>query len=88
MTASQATPLFTATEIRSYLPSGWGIPPGTQGQVDARTGRWSLDVYDGADNTWRIEVDARSGADRLEALRAAIDQVQRKGLGRKSMWIG
>jgi hypothetical protein len=88
MTASPATPLFTATEIRSSLPSGWNITPGSEGRVDPRTGRWSIDVYDGADNTWTIEVEPAAGAARLEALRAAIDRVQRKGLGRKSVWIG
>jgi len=88
MSASQATPLFTATEIRSYLPSGWGIAPGERGRVDPRSGRWSIEVYDGADNTWTIQIDAQAGAGRLEALRAAIDKVQRKGLGRKSIWIG
>jgi hypothetical protein len=88
MSASPPTPLFTATEIRSFLPSGWGIPPGTLGQVDPRTGRWSIDVYDGADNTWRIEVDPAAGTGRLDALRAAIDRVQRKGLGRKSVLLG
>lgn len=86
-----ASPLaYTEIEIRSYLPSGWGIARGGGGRWDPRSGRFSVQVYDGADNTWEIAVDAAQAgkAGRLEALRAAIDRVQRKGLGRKSVMLG
>lgn len=88
--STAASPLtYTEIEIRSYLPSGWGIAPGG-GRWDPRSGRFSVQVYDGADNTWEIAVDAEKAgkAGRLEALRAAIDRVQRKGLGRKSVMLG
>ncbi|KAB2967187.1 MAG: hypothetical protein F9K18_04575 [Thermoanaerobaculia bacterium] len=80
---------YTETEIRSFLPSGWGIVRGAAGRLDPRSGRWSIEVYDSADNVWSIHVEpdaARGG--RLEALRAVIDRIQRKGLGRKSVLLG
>ena len=81
---------FTETEVRSYLPSGWGIVPGAAGRRDAASGSWSIDVYDGADNTWKLEVAGAAAAaeGRLAALQAAVRRLERKALGRKSVLFG
>jgi hypothetical protein len=91
MPETPASPLsYIDTETRSLLPSGWGIRPGSSGRWDPKAGRWSIEVYDGADNVWTIAVESsvagRMG--RLEALRAAIERLQRKQLGRKSVISG
>lgn len=81
---------YTELEIRSYLPSGWGIPPGSSGGWNAEQNRWSIEVYDGADNLWTVAVagaDADEG-ERIGALKAAIDRLTRKQLGRKSILSG
>jgi hypothetical protein len=81
---------YTDVEIRSYLPSGWGIVPGVAGAWDADARRWAVAVYDGADTTWTVavEADAAAALGRLEALKAAIDRLTRKALGRKSVITG
>jgi len=89
--ATTVAPLtYTDIEVRSYLPSGWGIVAGQAGHWDAAEGRWSIRIYDGADNTWTIAIGgadaARAG--RLDALRQAIDRLTRKSLGRKSILSG
>jgi hypothetical protein len=87
--AAKSAPLsFTDVEVRSYLPSGWGIVPGERGRWSAAEGTWSLPVYDGADNVWTIVVRGADADDRLGALRASIEKIQRKGLGRKSIISG
>ncbi|MCM2270844.1 MAG: hypothetical protein NDJ75_12135 [Thermoanaerobaculia bacterium] len=81
---------YTDVEIRSYLPSGWGISPGSQGGWNAEQKRWSIEVYDGADNQWTVAVagaDADAGG-RIAALKTAIDRLTRKQLGRKSILSG
>ncbi len=91
MAETPAPPLsYIDTETRGLLPSGWGIQPGASGRWDPKAGRWSLEVYDGADNVWTIAVEAGAAArvGRLDALRAAIDRLQRKQLGRKSVISG
>jgi hypothetical protein len=57
---------------------------------DAAARRWAVDVYDGADTTWMIAVagDEAAKQGRLEALKAAIDRLSRKSLGRKSVITG
>ena len=80
---------YSEVEIRSYLPSGWGIVPGASGHWDAARGAWSIDVYDGADNTWTVTVPGEAAAkDRLGAFNAEIARLQRKQLGRKSVLTG
>ena len=81
---------YTETEVRSYLPSGWGIVAGATGRRDAASRTWSIDVYDGADNTWKLEVagDAASAEGRLAALQTAVRRLERKALGRKSVLFG
>jgi hypothetical protein len=89
MSATAGPPTYTEAEVRSFLPSGWGIVRGSVGRSDSRTGRWAIEVYDGADNAWTIEVEASAASgDRLQALATAIDRIQRKGLGRKSVLLG
>jgi hypothetical protein len=82
--------LYTETEVRSYLPSGWGIVPGASGRWIPKQGLWTIEVYDGADNTWRLEVPNPSAAKdgRLPALRAAVVRLERRALGRKSVLSG
>lgn len=81
---------YTDLELRSYLPSGWNLLPGASGAWHADRGSWQIDVYDGADNSWTISVagDEATASGRLEALKAAIDRLDRKALGRKSILTG
>ncbi|MCB9378019.1 MAG: hypothetical protein H6511_04565 [Holophagales bacterium] len=82
--------VYTELEIRSYLPSGWGIHDARSGRWDAKEASWGVDVYDGADNVWKLEVAGADAAKagRLEALKASIDKIERKALGRKSVITG
>lgn len=82
--------LYTETEIRGCLPSGWGIVPEAGGRWDAKKGFWTIEVYDGADNTWRLEVPHASASKdgRLAALQAAVGRLERSALGRKSIFSG
>jgi hypothetical protein len=88
--AETSSPLtFTDVEVRSYLPTGWGIRPGARGRWDGKRRRWTIEVYDGADNVWTVAVDGKGKpADRLEALRLEIDRLFREALGRKSIITG
>jgi len=89
VSASTSRVSYSEVEIRSYLPSGWGIVPGASGSWDAARGAWSIDIYDGADNVWTITVPAEAAAkDRLGAFNAEIARLQRKALGRKSILTG
>jgi len=88
MSAKSAPLSYTDIEVRSCLPSGWGIVPGERGRWSAADGIWKLPVYDGADNVWTIAVSGAAAADRMAALKASIDTIQRKGLGRKSVISG
>ncbi|MFN7940693.1 MAG: hypothetical protein U0X73_03795 [Thermoanaerobaculia bacterium] len=89
MAKSSRPVTYTSAEIRGFLPSGWGIVGEAAGRWNAAEGVWSLEIYDGADNTWtlRVEGHAASGQ-RLPALAAAVDRVVRKGLGKKSFLTG
>jgi len=82
--------LYTATEVKSFLPSGWGLLGGGSGRWDAEKNGWSIEVYDGADNAWTIEVRSEEarGDQRLPALKRAIDRIAVKSLGRKSVLTG
>jgi hypothetical protein len=90
MSASPRPLGYTDIEIRSYLPSGWGIPPGGTGRWSADAGQWAIEVYDGADNLWTVAVTnaAAAKSDRMTALKLAIDRLCRKQLGRKSILSG
>ena len=88
--AAPSSILFTETEVRSYLPSGWRIVAGSVGRWDGSQEAWAIDVYDGADNVWKLEVAGDTARDdgRLAALQAAVRRLERKKLGRKSILTG
>ena len=90
MAATSRPITYTEVEVRSQLPSGWGIAGGSAGRWDPQAGSWSVDLNDGADNSWTVTVSAaeieKSG--RPEALAAKIRQLERKALGRKSVISG
>lgn len=74
---------FTEIEIRSYLPSGWGIGPQGTGTWNAGKSTFELEVYDPAENLWPLAVTGKSAAasGRLEALKASVDKLYRQALG-------
>jgi len=89
--AATAKPIsYTDVEIRSYLPSGWGIVPGRTSQWNPEKRAWSVEVYDGAHHVWQVEVGADDAerAGRFPALKSAIGGLDRKALGRKSILTG
>ncbi|MEO7795146.1 MAG: hypothetical protein ABIV06_10270 [Thermoanaerobaculia bacterium] len=73
---------FTDIELRSYLPSGWGIRPNGVGSWDAAKSTYQIEVYDGTDNLWPLQVTAKAAAasGRLEALKASVDKLYRQAL--------
>lgn len=74
---------FTDIEIRSYLPSGWGIRPNGTGTWDAGNSTYKIEVYDSTDNLWPLKVTGKEAAaqGRLPALKASVDLLYRKALG-------
>jgi hypothetical protein len=74
---------YTETEIRSFLPTGWGLIGEPQGSWDAKKKVWRATVLDNVDFDWPVEVkpDEASKLGRLEALRQAMDRVYRERLG-------
>ena len=74
---------YTDVELKSYLPSGWGIRRGAVGSWDGGKGAWKIEVYDPADNVWPLVVAGRdaSAKGRLEALQASVDKLYREALG-------
>ena len=85
MKTMTATLSYTATEIRSFLPTGWNIAEDGPGAWDAKNKVWRAMVIDNVDFDWPVEVkpDEASSLGRLEALRKAIDRVYRERLGRR-----
>ncbi|MEO8277711.1 MAG: hypothetical protein ABI639_15970 [Thermoanaerobaculia bacterium] len=73
---------FTEIEIRSYLPSGWGIGASGTGSWNGNENRYELEVYDPADNLWPLQVTGKEAAakGRLEALRLSVDRVYRNSI--------
>jgi len=73
---------FTDVEIRSYLPSGWGIRPHRASTWDAGNSTYQIEVYDSADNSWPLKITGKDAAasGRLEALKASVDVLYRKHL--------
>ena len=82
MTADSNRLTFTAIEIRSYLPSGWGIRRHDAGTWNTAKRTYEIEVYDPADNFWPLHVTGRDAAarGRLEALKLSIDQLYRKAV--------
>ena len=74
---------YTETEIRSYLPTGWGLVGDPEGSWDSRKETWTARVIDNVDFDWPVAVKAgeASKVGRLEALRQAMDRVFRERLG-------
>lgn len=73
---------FTDIELRSYLPSGWGIHSGAVGRWDAAKRAWKIDVCDSADNLWPLVVTGKNAEarGRLQALRQSVDRLYRNAL--------
>ncbi len=90
MAATPRPITYTDVEIRSQLPSGWGIVAGSATRWDPKAATWSVDLYDGAANSWTVTVTAaeiaKSG--RPAALAARVRQLELKALGRKSVISG
>ncbi len=82
MTAEPNRLTFTDIEIRSYLPSGWGIRPNGAGSWDAGKSSYEIEVSDPADNLWPLRVTGKQAAasGRLEALKASVDKLYREAL--------
>ena len=85
---------YTEEELRSYLPTGWDLvgaqPEGEWGDWNPKKRRWSVRVEDTADMPWDIEVDAKAVDEhgRLEALQAAVDDLFKGRLGRRTRGFG
>jgi hypothetical protein len=90
MSAPHSVVAYTDVELRSVLPSGWGIVPGQTGKWNSIAARWAVQVYDGADNSWQIEVPSAEAMElgRLEALKARVRRLEHQALGRKSIISG
>ena len=90
MSTAHSPIVFTEVEVRSQVPSGWGIAGSGSGRWDASSGSWSVDLRDGADNVWKVTLSAgeveKSG--RIGALGDQIRRLERKALGRKSIISG
>lgn len=83
MKTTDDTLLYTETEIRSYLPTGWDLIGSQRGAWDAKKKVWRATVLDNVDFDWPVEVEAgeASKLGRMEALRLAMDRVYRERLG-------
>lgn len=73
---------FTDIELRSYLPSGWGIRRAGSGSWDAGKSTYEVEVYDSADNDWPLRITGKEAAahGRLAALKASVDKLYRSAL--------
>jgi hypothetical protein len=86
MKTTNETLSYIETEIRSYLPTGWGLTEDGVGSFDAKKKVWRTMVIDNVDFDWPVEVKPSEvdSLGRLEALRQAIDRVFRERLGKRS----
>ncbi len=78
--------LYTETEIRGFLPSGWDLirsSANAPGTWDSKKKVYQVRVLDNVAFDWPVVVkDADvSSKGRLEALRLAMDAVYRERLG-------
>ncbi len=78
--------LYTETEIRGFLPSGWDLVQSSAndpGTWDPKKQAWQVRVVDNVAFDWPVVVKASdvSSKGRLEALRLAMDVVYRERLG-------
>ncbi len=75
---------FTRRELLDLLPSGWLPVADSASEAGSSAGEgWQARVRDGADQEWELRVRGRDceRLGRLEALRRAIDRLQREALG-------
>lgn len=75
---------YTRHELLDYLPGGWSLAdPSTSGEWDAKRRRWQVTIRDIADVDWQLEVEGKAAAKsgRIDALRAALDELYRSALG-------
>jgi hypothetical protein len=81
---------YTEDELRSYLPTGWNLLGPLHGDWNAKKRRWSVRVEDTAYMPWDVEVDQKAVEDegRLEALQAAMDDLYKGRLGRRTRGLG
>jgi hypothetical protein len=75
--------IYTETEVRSYLPTGWSLAGSPEGTWDAKKKLWRTTVIDNVEYDWPLEVKAAeaSSLGRIEALRVAMNRVFRERLG-------
>lgn len=73
---------YIDTEVRSHLPSGWELVEGA-GSWDEDRQAWVVRVRDEVDFDWEVAVKSAETEKlgRMEALRQAMDRVQRGRLG-------
>lgn len=74
---------YNLQEIRSFLPTGWTLPAGSQGHWDSKSETWKLKVMDGAEMSWDLVIRGKDAASegRIPVLRRAFDELFRKRLG-------
>lgn len=88
---SQYAPFgYTEDELRSYLPTGWDLAGPLEGEWNPKKRRWTVRVEDTADMPWDVEIDAKAVDERgrLEALQAAMDDLFKGRLGRRTRGMG
>jgi hypothetical protein len=75
--------IYTETEVRSFLPTGWDLAGSPEGSWDAKKKTWRATVVDNVEFDWPVEVKAAeaSSLGRIEALRVAMNRVFRERLG-------
>jgi hypothetical protein len=81
---------YTEDELRSYLPTGWNLLGPLHGDWNPKKRRWTVRVEDTADMPWDVEVDQKAVDEdgRLEALHAAMDDLYKGRLGRRTRGLG
>ncbi len=90
MATVTAPMVYTEAELRGCLPAGWSLVRTAAGPRSRHGDAYVFTTRDGADQDWEIVVEAQAAGrlGRIEALREAIQRVQRRGLGRKSIITG
>jgi hypothetical protein len=71
---------YTEVELESYIPSGWSLSADEPARWDPGESAFRATVLDGSDLDWELVVplaeSERHG--RIEALRRAVDELDRK----------
>lgn len=81
---------YTEREIKSFLPTGWNLYPGDLGTWDGKSREWFIKVHDEVDFDWPVVVTAKQAEaeGRIQALRHALETIQRQRLGRRTRGLG